>query len=77
VTLTACLWLCVLAVACTLEGLGLARVGGLWPLTWVVRHYLHKDQAVTSLLVILSCVGFPAWLVFHFLFTKPSKNEPK
>ena len=76
-TITALLWVGLLVAALTLEGLGLARVGGLWPLTWVVRHYLHRDQAITSLIVLLSCVGFPAWLVFHFLFTKPPKDEPK
>jgi hypothetical protein len=74
---TGVLWLVILAAALTLEGLGLFRVGGLWPLTWVIRAGLHKNQALTSLGILLACVGFPAWLIFHFLFSKPPKNEPK
>lgn len=75
--LTGLLWIAWLATGLVLEGLGLFRVGGLWPLTWVVRDGLHRNQAITSLIVCLMAVGFPAWLVFHFLFTKPSKGEPK
>lgn len=75
--ITGLLWIAWFAMGLTLEGLGLARVGSLWPLTWVVRDGLHRNQAVTSLLVCLMVVGFPAWLIFHFLFTKPPKDEPK
>lgn len=70
VTVSAVGWLVILAAAITWETLGLLGVGGLWPLTWLVRDALHKHEAVTGLGIMLACVGFPAWLLWHFLVEK-------
>lgn len=63
-------WLILLACALTWEALGLAHVAGVWPLTWDVRAALDRNEAVAGLGVFLACVGFPAWLVWHFLIEK-------
>jgi hypothetical protein len=60
-------WLVILAAAVVWEAVGLAGVDGVWPLTWLIRDALHANEDVASLVLILSIVGFPAWLVYHLL----------
>lgn len=63
-------WITIGLLALTWELLGLFNVFGIWPLTWDVRDGLQHHQDYVSLVLLLSIVGFPAWLVYHFFAQK-------
>lgn len=63
-------WVVIGLLALTWEMLGVFGVGGIWPLTHLVWTAEKEDPSVASLIVILSVVGFPAWLTWHFLFQR-------
>ena len=64
------LWTIWFAAGLTIEALGLAGVGGIWPLTWLVRDALDHDEPVAGLGIFMICGGFPLWLLWHFLVEK-------
>ena len=65
--ITFALWVTWFCSGITLEVLGLIGYRGMWPLTWLVRDFLTQGEG-SYLVVILFIIGFPAWLVYHFLF---------
>ena len=63
-------WVVILLAAVAWETIGLAGWWGVWPLTWLVRDALDRHEASTGLVIFLSVVGFPSWLLWHFLIEK-------
>lgn len=68
-------WVVLGITALVWELLGVFGVGGVWPLTWLVRDAMDSSE-LGVLGVCLACVGFPAWLVYHFL-VEPRKYGNK
>ena len=55
-------WLLIGAVALVWETLGIFGVGGIWPLTWLVRDAMSHSEVAVAVVV-----GSLAWLAYHFL----------
>lgn len=55
-------WIAIFAVGIVWETLGVFGVGGIWPLTWLVRDAMSHSEVAVALVV-----GFLAWLTYHFL----------
>lgn len=66
-------WITLGLAALLWEGLGLKGVDGIAPLTDIVWHYEELFPSVGPLVVIMAIIGFPAWLVYHFLIQRKRK----
>lgn len=66
-------WIVLGLAALAWELLGVFGVAGIWPLTDLVWHAEGNSPDVAVLIVFLAVVGFPAWLVYHFVFQRHRK----